>query len=955
MSSTRFAPFLLSLALVAPLPAGAGLYDGPVTAASLAAVYEGWQRLHDEIDLISPINGVISTSFNPGNGVSIRDYTPGNFYVISIGYVERRTVFSDADFGVPGSTVHLGSEILEIGASFDTFRDVVIGYTTRPDEVSWAVLDIVPMPLPSEEAPSLVGPGAPPPPQPRPAGPAWIDTQGHDFGIHGRVTAYQTLYKDGAGTLRLTHADNVWHAAPVVAEGVLAASAASLRTDVSLASYGTLRFEQASADRFDHVVSGSGTLVKAGEGDLLLGRAQTFAGELHVAEGRLMLAMDATPGERLRVLVEGGATFDLAARTDVTEVATLSGAGDVVLGSSALRVLSVAPSGDSFTGRLSGAGTLEVGKDARIALSGHNTQTGGTLVRGALIAGSDASLGAAGKALRLDEGLLQLSSGFELDREIHSAGFSTLDLGEYRFVLGRALSGSGALNKTGGGELALTQAGDFAGTLDVGAGTLTLLGKGDSGSSSVIAMARNTVFDLSGADGLRELAGLSNLDGGATVRLGANTLRVRQSGSELFYGRIEGTGAFEKDGAGRLYVADAAWTGTTRILAGELSVDSSLASQRVYNEGVLRMTASGTASAWSGELSGGGRFVKDGSGLLWLRGANTQAKVQILQGVLAGRSSTLGRDIEVAQDAGVAFFIDKDDKHDGAIRGAGVLYSYGSGALTLAGSYEHSGGTAIGNTLRVDSDARLGAAGAGLLIAGGTLQALADLELRRHIALGAEGGTIDSNGFDVSLSGRIDGPGGLTKAGNGRLTLLGDYDYAGHTVVAAGELVFAGTLEGSFEVLAGARLIASGFLGGNIAVSEGGSLWLTGDALEVSGNIDLGGRLNIDFAHGVQSGTLLAGGTLTISRSVALDLRGFDLSVRPQRVELVRAGDIVLAEGGRLSLSDDLTGAGYRLELTAGSLSLIAAPVPEPSSMALLLAGLGILGVRTRSVRRVRT
>lgn len=953
MNPTRFPPFLLSLALFVPLPAAAGLYDGPVTAASLAAVYEGWQKLHDEIDLISPINGGIYASFDPGSGFTTWDYMSKDFYVIDIGYVVRRTVFSDADFGVAGGTVHLGSEILEIGASFDTFRDVVVGYTTRSESWGWTVVDIVFVPEPGAEPLPVTQPIAPP--QPRPAGPAWIDTQGHEFGIHGRITAYETLYKQGDGTLRLTHAENVWHAAPVVSWGVLAASAASLRTDVSLASYGTLRFEQASADRFDHVVSGSGTMVKAGQGDLLLSRAQALTGELHVAEGRLTLAADATPGERLRVLVDSGATFDLAARADATEVSVLSGAGDVVLGSGALRIGAVAQTGDRFAGRLSGAGTLEVDAGARIELGGHNTQSGGTLVRGVLVAGSDASLGATGKALRLDGGWLRLSADFELDRGLISTGNSALDQGEYRFVLDRGLSGSGVLTKTGGGTLVLTRAGDFAGAVDVRAGTVSFLDQGSSGTDSRIMLARDTVFDLGAADGARALAGLSNHEGGATVRLGANTLRVRHSGSEQFNGRIEGSGGFEKDGAGILHVGDAAWTGRTRILAGELSVHPGLVSEHVENEGVLRMTAYGSASAWSGELSGGGRFVKSGTGLLWLRGANTQAHVQILEGVLAGRSRTLGRDIEVGQDAGVAFFIDDDDRHEGVIRGAGVLYSYGSGALTLAGRYEHSGGTAIGNTLRIDDDARLGAASAGLLVSGGTLQALADLELRRHIALGADGGTIDSNGFDITLSGRIDGPGGLTKAGDGRLTLLGDYDYAGRTIVAGGELVFAGALEGSFEVLAGARLVASGFLGGDLSVSDGGSLRLTSDAFAVSGDIELGGALNFDLARGLSSAPLLSAGRLTITQSVELALSGFDFALHPKRVELARAGDIVFADGGRLALSGELVQAGYRLELSKGSLSLMAAPVPEPSSAIMLLAGLGVLAWRTGAVRSSRT
>lgn len=938
MFSGKYPCVLMALVLAAPLPVAAGLYDGPVDPTSLAAAYEGWRKLKDEVYLIDPIYGAGGTLLQDNCCLPAFDYDRPDFEAWT-GHLW--TAFSDADLGAPGATLYLGSERLVIGASFDTFRDVVIGYTTSQYGSDYAFLPIVspdgtPMPVP-----------APAPLTPRPAGPAWIDTQGNTFGIHGQVTTHQTLYKQGAGTLRLTHADNVWHAAPVVSFGVLAATAASLRTDVTVRSGGRLVFEQSDADRFDHVMSGAGTVVKAGSGELLLNRAQTFSGELHVAEGRLKLAAGATPGQRPRILVALDATLDLAALTTTTEAASLSGAGDVWLGSGTLLISGPSPAGDTFAGRLSGAGMLEVGSNARIELTGHNTQAAGTLVRGTLIAGRDASLGAAGQVLRLAGGRLELSSDIELARTLHSTGNSAVDLGDHRLTLFDSLSGDGTLTKSGGGEFTLSQVGRFTGTVDVGAGTLALQGRGSTGDASYIYLAHDAVFDLSAADGARTLAGLSNLGGGATVKLGDNALRVHQSGGRrVFGGRIEGSGAFEKDGSGTLLVVgDAAWTGTTRVFAGELSVSPGLASQRVQNEGVLRMTNADTA-AWSGELSGAGRFEKSGEGLLWLRGANTQAFVEVQQGVLVGRSSTLGRDIDVAHGAGVGFYIDEDDTHHGTVRGAGVLYSYGSGALTLAGTYAHSGGTAISNTLRIDSDARLGDARGGLLIAGGTLQALDDLTLCRHIALGDDGGTLDSNGFDITQIGRIDGPGGLTKAGSGRLTLLGDYDYAGHTVVAAGELVFGGALEGSFEVLAGARLVASGVLGGDISVAEGGSLLLTSDVLSVTGLIDLGGTLNFDFAGGLRTGPLLAAGTLMISQVVDLSLTGFDPAYRAQRIELVQANDIVFAEAGRLALSGDLTQAGYRLEVSNGTLALIAAPVPEPSTIILLLAGLGVIGWR---------
>ena len=391
MSSGKYPCVLLALVLAAPLPVAAGLYDGPVDPAALAAAYDGWRKLKDEVHLIVPNNGA---TYGGGvyfccshDGVLSGERYEPHFWP----WLHSWSAFSDADLGEPGATLYLGSELLVIGASFDTFRDVVIGFTTSQSGIEYVVLPILtpdgtPVPAPD-----------PAPVTPRPAGPAWIDTQGNTFGIHGRVTAHQTLYKQGAGTLRLTHANNVWHAAPVVSYGVLAAHAGSLQTDVLLRG-GALMFEQSDAGHFDHVVSGTGTVVKAGSAELLLTRAQTFTGDLHVAEGRLTFAADADPGQRPRILVELDATLDLAARTTTTEASSVAGAGDVVLGSGALLISGVPQLDDTFAGRLSGAGMLEVGSNARIELTGHNTQASGTLVRGTLIAGLQSGRSRAGLA-----------------------------------------------------------------------------------------------------------------------------------------------------------------------------------------------------------------------------------------------------------------------------------------------------------------------------------------------------------------------------------------------------------------------------------------------------------------------------------------------------------------------------------------------------------------------------
>jgi autotransporter-associated beta strand protein len=100
--------------------------------------------------------------------------------------------------------------------------------------------------------------------------------------------------------------------------------------------------------------------------------------------------------------------------------------------------------------------------------------------------------------------------------------------------------------------------------------------------------------------------------------------------------------------------------------------------------------------------------------------------------------------------------------------------------LTAANSY--SGGTTIdAGTLKVSADSALGAAAGAVVInnnavlqAGGTVSITA-----RTITLGAGGGTIDTNGNDVTLDvgSTVTGT-TLTKVGSGTLTIAGTQTYS---------------------------------------------------------------------------------------------------------------------------------------------------------------------------------
>ena len=132
----------------------------------------------------------------------------------------------------------------------------------------------------------------------------------------------------------------------------------------------------------------------------------------------------------------------------------------------------------------------------------------------------------------------------------------------------------------------------------------------------------------------------------------------------------------------------------------------------------------------------------------------------------------------------------------------------------------------------------------------------------------------------VKLSGIIAGPGSLTKDGTNSLTLTGANTYEGSTTVSAGKLLVnntsgSGTSTNSVTVLAGATLGGTGTIAGNVDVGGTLSPGASPGKLTITGNLNLSGSSLFELNRAlspsndlvVVSGTLSAGGTLTVTNS----------------------------------------------------------------------------------------
>ena len=906
-------------------PAVAQAYVGPATFEKRSAAMAGLRPLLNELPLILPVGGWFSGSHT----ITYYCCTFSNFDPHLFSLPSPTLVFAgtDADLGEPGAAVTLAFARLRLTGSFETGRDFIIGHPDYAPDYHPGWLTIV---YTEGETPPPVG------------GPGWIDTNGHDLKITGRLTSWQRLYKEGEGTLWLTGA-NVWHAAvPEVKAGVLQGDSLSLATDI--VNRGRVSFAQAVDGGYHNVISGTGGMDKTGAGVLSLSRAQTYTGPTRILEGTLALA-----GGRIEastsVDVAAGALLDVAG-THSTALHNLSGEGRVRFAHSELTLRN--DTDTSFAGQIEGDNELVITGSATLTLTGTNNHQGTRIAHGRLAIGSDASLGAAGTPLTIQYGgRLSLLADLATDRSLRAGhGSSVLDTAGHDLTLRSPLEGHGhSLTKQGDGSLILTTAATYRGEVTVAAGALALVGPGALNPATAVMIAAGTL-DLAHADGDRQLRSVSGY-GGAEIRLGANTL-ILAGGRGSFGGSIQGEGGLTLDGTHSFQALTGVntYTGPTTVLAGTLRARPHSLSERVVNHGRLELFDVGTLgdiSPYSGDITGSGELVKTDRSVIWLRGRNDYTGgTRILAGVLMGNTDSLPGDYET--QAGLAFYQVEDGTFAGRVHGSGTLLSFGPGALTLVGDNVHTGGTAFSNTLRIRRDANLGGPGAGLLIAGGTLVALDDLVLNRHVALGTAGARFDSNGHDIRLNGLINGPGGVTKLGEGVLYLAGRHGYAGATRVEMGGMRVNGRLAGDVAVLPGAWLEILGEVGGDLHLAEAATLSAGNSpgTLRIEGDLIAAGEIRFEIAGPELYDRILVDGLADLGQAtlsfVLLD------TVVPADLSSYRflqaAGGVTGLEGVQYRFGPGLE--GYTAVWNGNQLTL--APVPEPETWALMLAGLGLVG-----------
>ena len=299
----------------------------------------------------------------------------------------------------------------------------------------------------------------------------------------GAISGSGLLAKLGAGDITLTGA-NTYSGGTQISAGSLIGDTTSLQGDFAV-SGGNLKFNQATSGTFSDVLSGVGNFFKLGAGDLTLTGTNTNAGPWNVSAGRLI-----------------GTTSSI--RGDITN-------SDAV-------VFDQTTSG-TYSGNMSGAGTLTKLGVGDLVLSGSNTSSGGTTLGGGTLAlGSASALGTTG-TISFEGGSLQFSASNTAD---YSARFSNaasqaykIDTNGQTVTLASNLSSSGGtFTKLGAGSAILGGSNSYTGATTVSGGTLVINGS--------LANSDVTVENLATLGGSGTIASLVTVEAGGTISPGNN-------------------------------------------------------------------------------------------------------------------------------------------------------------------------------------------------------------------------------------------------------------------------------------------------------------------------------------------------------------------------------------------------------------------------------------------------
>ena len=782
---------------------------------------------------------------------------------------------------------------------------------------------------------------------------------------------------------------------------------AGSRLDVgNLTNDGTLVFNQSNNYTYSDSISGSGAVTKAGAGTLTLSAANTYTGLTTIVGGTLAYGTNNTLGTG-GVAVNGGvlnlSTFSDSVGTVTLTSGTIAGTGTLT-SSSGFTMEGTGLASASLAGAVgltkSGNGTL--------TLSANNGYTGRTQVNGGVLAVNNTNALAGTGTISFGGGSLQYSASNTRDysaKILNSGSAIAIDTNgqNVTFATGLGSSNTGGLTKSGAGTLTLTASNGYTGGTTISSGTLQVGNGGTTGSidgnvvnNAMLTFNRSDALtysgEISGSGGLRKLGSttltLSGSNGYTGVTNIATGFLVLNNTNAL-----AGTGTISFTGGGTLrYSASNTVDYSAKILSNGIQIKIDTNGQNVTfasglaasNTGGLRKSGGGTltlsaSNGYTGDtvVSGGTLALNNtnalaGSGTIAFGGGTLQYSA----------SNTVDYSAKILNAFNSAISIDTNSQNVTFASGLGSsntggLTKTGLGTLTLTASNGYTGTTLVNGGVLALGNANALARTGTLSFGGGSLQYSASntVDYSSKILSSGSAISIDTNGQNVTFATGLaaSNTGGLTKTGNGILTLSGSSSYTGATAVNGGRLLVngqlgntavavnaSGLLSGSGTILGGVTVASSGTLSpgnspgvltvGSLSLSDGSTTLMEinntslYDQIVGTGTLTYGGNLDL-----VISGSYANGTTFNLFRDFStktLDFAAVGLDATGSEY----AGLTFTGTDGVWTSTWTTNQQRLVFSTTTGNLVV----VPEPSTVAMALAGLACGGWQMMRRRRLR-
>ncbi|EJD3376648.1 fibronectin-binding autotransporter adhesin ShdA [Salmonella enterica] len=682
--------------------------------------------------------------------------------------------------------------------------------------------------------------------------------------LDNNVTGEGQIVKSGSDELIVT-GDNNYSGGTTISGGTLTADHADSLGSGDIDNSGVL---QVGEGELENILSGSGSLVKTGTGELTLSGDNSYSGGTTITGGTL-----------------------------TADHADSLGSGDID-NSGVLKV----GEGD-LENTLSGSGSLVKTGTGELTLSGGNDYSGGTTIIGGTLTADHAD---------------SLGSG-----DIDNSGVLQVGEGELK----NTLFGSGSLVKTGTGELTLNGDNDYSGGTTIDDGVLIAdnadsLGTGAVANNGVLQVGEGELKNtLSGTGSLvkigtgeltlngdNDYSGGTTITGGTLIAASVNALGsgdidnsgVLQVGEGELKNTLFGSGSLVKTGTGELTLSgDNTYSGGTTISGGTL-------------------IAANVNALGSGDIDNSGTLILDANGAFEL--ANVTTHSGATTALAAGSTLDAG---QFTQEDGSTLSIDLGAATDDAVITAdsvalgGTLNVTGIGSVTDSWTPEAYTYTLIGSDSAITTDFD------DLTVAGMnredvdflTIDGKVDEADNTHYDLTAslswyadrDNATTDAHGtftlsdpdggFNVAATltdvddtldpgSRWDGK-SLTKEGAGTLILSGDNDYSGGTTINEGTLVAAST-----------TALGTGLVDNNATL-----------VLDVDGEVSAVGGIT---THSGATTQLALGTSLDLGDSALIQQDGSTLNV-----ELNSDSVQPLITGGSATLGGDLVVSDASLQARA--------------------------------------